>query len=35
MYDQETDPYGDYYIFIFNTRSTAFQYYGIKYLHLS
>jgi hypothetical protein len=30
MYDQETDPYGDYYIYIFNTRSIALQYYGIK-----
>lgn len=29
MYDQETDPYGDYYIYIFNTRSIALQY-GIK-----
>lgn len=30
MYDQETDPRGDYYIYIFNNRSTALQYYGTK-----
>lgn len=30
MYDQETGQCGDYYIYIFNTRSIALQYYGIK-----
>jgi len=35
MYDQETDPRGDYYIYIFNARSfvlsaTYFKLYSVK-----